>query len=439
MASYHFHTKHVTRSKGYSSVGAIAYRTASRLRDERTGELFDFTRRRGVAHTEMVFPQSAQGDDHWARDRDRLWNAAEAAEKRKDARPAREFELSLPHELEQVDRVALARAFAREIADRYNIAVDFAVHKPHRSGDQRNHHAHILTTTRELGSSGLGPKAALEWSNTDRAKHRLMPTGQEIKVLRGRWGQLTNELLQQRNVAARVDHRTLKEQGIDREPTTHLGRAVMGMQRCGIETEVGKRVAWEQEWAAQERLARAWEEGRLERESAGLEKSIIDVTTDLAAARQERAVSLSPSQPGPEEWLRKYQNVPRPSAQESSRAAIQDWRVMREGLARARAFEHLAQEKALAGHPELKSTYEGWNAFESEMAVRFADDIDRRQQHLSAGRRNMIERLQKGELFTPRAVSAQALAERLALDSEQSRAERTNSRGLELDGPDFDL
>src|SRR6201987_3036663 len=98
----------------------------------------------------------------WARNRERLWNAAEHAEKRRNSRVAREYQVTLRAELDGVRRVALARAFAREIAERYKVAVDLAVHEPRPDGDPRNVHAHLLTTTREVTPTGLGRKAGLD-------------------------------------------------------------------------------------------------------------------------------------------------------------------------------------------------------------------------------------------------------------------------------------
>jgi hypothetical protein len=105
----------------------------------------------------VLSKEAVKQDIQWARDRHQLWNAAEA---RKDARVAREYELALPHELTQEQRVGLARAFAQELADRLQCAVDVAIHKPHRHGDQRNHHAHLYATTRQF-IRGLRRREAL--------------------------------------------------------------------------------------------------------------------------------------------------------------------------------------------------------------------------------------------------------------------------------------
>ncbi|EQD28610.1 mobilization protein, partial [mine drainage metagenome] len=181
-------------------------------------------------------------DVHWASDREALWNAAERAEKRSNARVAREYELALPHELTKTQRLALVRAFAAEIADRHGVAVDFAIHAPHRAGDERNHHAHLLATTRVIEPGGLGGKAPLEWSDTNRRKAGLGPAKEEILALRARWAVLANEQLLGQGHSIRLDHRSLAARGIEREPGSHLGPAVSGMERRGIETEVRRRL-----------------------------------------------------------------------------------------------------------------------------------------------------------------------------------------------------
>ena len=289
MAIYHLSTKPVSRGVGRSATAAAAYRSAERVEDLTTGEVFDYTRKRGVEHAEIVLPTSAAKQDiNWARDRTQLWNAAERAEKRIDARVAREYELALPHELSKVQRVELVREFASEIANKYGVAVDFAIHKAHREGDERNSHAHVLTTTRSITATGLGAKTDIELGDRDRAKKGLGRAADEIKLIRGRWAELTNEHLQRHGIEARVDHRSLQEQGIERLPTTHVGPAVSGMERRGIETEVGNRIREEQRIDIQRRLEAAAELGRLEREKRQLSQSILVLDTDLASAKSER-------------------------------------------------------------------------------------------------------------------------------------------------------
>src|SRR3546814_3691560 len=94
----------------------------------------------------------------WSADGVRRWNAAELEETRKNATVAREYEIALPVELSADERRELALGLAREISERHGVAVDVSIHAPGREGAQRNHHAHLLTTTRRLGPEGLGEK-----------------------------------------------------------------------------------------------------------------------------------------------------------------------------------------------------------------------------------------------------------------------------------------
>ena len=184
MAIYHLSVKPVSRGVGRSSTAASAYRAAVRVADERTGETFDYTRKRGVEHAEILLPSATAADADWARDRQQLWNAAERAEQRKDARVAREYEVALPYELNAAQRLELVRAFAHELADRHGCAVDLAVHAPHRAGDTRNHHAHLLTTTRAVATTGLTTKTDIELKDADRAKKGLGPARTEVTAIR---------------------------------------------------------------------------------------------------------------------------------------------------------------------------------------------------------------------------------------------------------------
>ena len=292
VASYHYTQKPVARSRGQSAVAGAAYRAGERLYDHSVDRTFDYSRRAGVAHAEIVLPTAAaQRDINWPRNRQALWNAAEKAEKRKDARIAREHEVALPHELNRSQQVALLRAFAVEIANRYNVAVDFALHKPHRKGDQRNFHAHVYSTTREITPTGLGAKALPELSDTDLFKRGHTPARVELKHMRARWEELQNEHLKAAGLEVRVDCRSLEAQGIDRVPTTHLGVAVSGMERRGIETEVSRRIAEQHVLEAQQRLERAAELGRIQREQHELTRSILDLSGDLAAAKRARELT----------------------------------------------------------------------------------------------------------------------------------------------------
>ena len=192
MAIYHLSVKPVCRGGGRSATAA-AYRAGGRVCDQTSGETHDYTRRRVVAGVGIVLPAgAARRDAQWAQDREALWNAAERAEHRSSARVAREYELALPHELSRVERLELVRSFAAWIADRYRVAVDFALHAPHRAGDERNHHAHLLATTRVIEPGGFGEKAPIEWSDANRRKAGLGPAREEVLAVRAHWASLVN-------------------------------------------------------------------------------------------------------------------------------------------------------------------------------------------------------------------------------------------------------
>ena len=92
MAIYHLHIKVIGRKCGSSAVASAAYRSGSRLRDERLDRSHDFSAKRGVVHSEVLLPEHAP--EVW-RDRERLWNDVEASEIRKDAQLARELEFAI--------------------------------------------------------------------------------------------------------------------------------------------------------------------------------------------------------------------------------------------------------------------------------------------------------------------------------------------------------
>jgi len=219
MAIYHLSVKPVSRAKGQSAVASAAYRAGDCLTDEREGKTHDYTRRRGVDASFIVAPAGCE----WAHDRSRLWNAAEATEKRKNSTVAREYELALPAELDGPEREALARQFAAAVVERFGVAADIAIHAPGREGDQRNHHAHILTTTRVVEPDGLGEKTRV----LDAAK-----TGSaEIESLRELWAMQCNEALERAGQTARVDHRSYERQGVEVVPGVHLGPHSMAVER----------------------------------------------------------------------------------------------------------------------------------------------------------------------------------------------------------------
>jgi len=125
MAIYHLHVKVIGRKSGSSAVASAAYRSASRLRDERLDRSHDFSAKRGVVHSEVTLPENAP--QSWS-DRERLWNDAEAFEVRKDAQLAREVEFALPREMTQAQGIELARDFVRDEFVGRGMIADLNVH-----------------------------------------------------------------------------------------------------------------------------------------------------------------------------------------------------------------------------------------------------------------------------------------------------------------------
>ena len=174
MAIFRLEVKPIRRSEGRDARAAAAYRSGTRI-----GE-YDYTRRRGVAHRFILLPATAP---QWTRAE--LWQEAEEAERRKNSVVAREVLIALPHELPQADRIKMVNELSSWLVSRYGVAVDAALHAPRQGHDERNHHAHLLMTTRRLSAAGLGEKTReLDDNRT---------TGpREIEAIRAAWAEMVN-------------------------------------------------------------------------------------------------------------------------------------------------------------------------------------------------------------------------------------------------------
>lgn len=220
MAIYHLSVKVISRSSGRSATAAAAYRAGVLIADSRDGLVHDYRRKAGIVRSFLVAPETAR----WAYDRAVLWNAAENAERRSNATVAREYQVALPAELTADARRELAGRFARHLVSRYKIAADVAIHAPNPEGDQRNDHAHILTTTRVVEADGrLGVKTRILDSAT---------TGSgEIRELRANWATMANEALLAAGRSERIDHRSRVDAGLPGLGTKHMGPDLMAVER----------------------------------------------------------------------------------------------------------------------------------------------------------------------------------------------------------------
>ena len=293
----------ISRSQGRSATAAIAYRVAERIEDRRTGLVFDYAARGGVDHTEILAPDHAPD---WVRDRSELWNRVEEAETRKNSQVAREVRVALPDELTHAQRVALVRDFAQAQFVERGMVADIALHAPGREGDERNHHAHILLTTREVGPEGFTTKNR-DWN--------------KVEVLEGwreAWARDSNAALERAGIEDRVDHRTLvaqrdealelasaaRERGdegaelretvraieLDRPPLPQLSPGAWQMKERGI--EVGRVGAWH------EAKARAAEVMEVARELAGHVRDWLDRAAERVLGSGQSELALAGGRDG---------------------------------------------------------------------------------------------------------------------------------------------
>ncbi len=222
MAIYHFSAKVISRAAGSSALASAAYRSASRLHDQRLDRHHDFSNKAGVVHSEVMLPDGAP--EHLS-DRESLWNAVEAVELRKDAQLAREIEFAIPREMTKEQGIELARDFVRdEFVDRGMIA-DLNVHWDIGADGLAKPHAHVMLTMREVDEEGFGKKNR-DWNRTDL-----------LEKWRERWSEHVNQRLAQLDIDARIDHRSLEAQGIDLEPQHKIGPAASRMAAQGLESE----------------------------------------------------------------------------------------------------------------------------------------------------------------------------------------------------------
>ncbi|MES0028029.1 Ti-type conjugative transfer relaxase TraA [Mesorhizobium sp. M0040] len=220
MAIYHLHVKVIGRKAGSSAVASAAYRSASRLRDERIERSHDFSAKRGVVHSEVMLPEDAP--EVW-RDRERLWNDVEAFEVRKDAQLAREVEFALPRELSQAQGTELARDFVQSEFVSQGMIADLNVHWDRAEDRSPKPHAHVMLAMRSVDENGFGAKVR-DWNRTEL-----------VERWRERWAELANERLAELDIDARIDHRSLEAQGIALEPQTQIGAPAQRIEDSGLD------------------------------------------------------------------------------------------------------------------------------------------------------------------------------------------------------------
>ena len=358
MAIYMSRVKTFPRSKGARVTRAAAYRAGERIHDERTGQVYSYLDRRDIAYKEVVVPSefAENAAIAWTQDRSRLWNAVERTV-RCNAQLGREVMVVLPGELSAGQRTQLVRGYAQELADRYRCAVDTTIHLPRPESDERNHHAHLLMTPRQVTPEGLGPRISLGLSGKERRALGLCNRMEDLYWQRERWATVTNEALAAAGLAARIDHRaTRRIEG--QEPPLRLPLRIYKIERVtGRMSRVGMALRLQYLDRAEARLKGPGELARvvqrqkeasrravMQRKALALsaEKKISRAALNRAELAEEQrnrrlaakalsreiGAGLSPAEQSVQRWLKWREQHPErtPTAEESARK----WAAYRE-------------------------------------------------------------------------------------------------------------
>jgi hypothetical protein len=216
MAIYHLSVKLITRTTGRSATAAAAYRAGEKIHDNRTGQTFDYSRKKEVTYRRIFAPPNVP---QWMKDREQLWNAVEQSETRKDAQVAREIEVALPIELSPSQHIILLERFVHTQLISKGMIADVVIHNK-----KGNPHAHILLTTREINitNDGFGKKSR-DWNSKE-----------QLEDWREQWAKHCNRRLSIASSKSRIDHRSLNDQGLDQIPTVHVGANCHAMDKRGI-------------------------------------------------------------------------------------------------------------------------------------------------------------------------------------------------------------
>ncbi|WP_228200263.1 MobQ family relaxase [Acinetobacter baumannii] len=232
MAIYHFSVKAISRSDGRSAVACAAYRSAEKLVCDYYGKEQDYTKKTGVEFTNIYAPENTKKE---LLDRQKLWNAVEKVENRKNSLLAREFEIAFPSELNAEQRKTLLDELCQELVKKHGVIVDAAIHAPHTEGgsDDRNYHAHIMFTTRSINKNGTFEAKKYRDFSRDNGT-------ETVSNWRENFADLVNAQLEKIGSTERVSHLSYADLGSDLEATQHEGYAVTQLRRQGIKTEVSQ-------------------------------------------------------------------------------------------------------------------------------------------------------------------------------------------------------
>jgi len=388
----------ISRGDGRSATAAAAYRACCAIDCEHEGRTHDYRRKGGLEASEIVLPAGAPA---WAKDRAKLWNAAEMRERNKDkraksamkanAQTARDVLFSFPAELSPQGRLNAARIVARHLADTHGVAADFNLHQPGREGDERNHHCHLMFTTRRLTAKGLGEKTR-EWDERDSKAPSL------AKQLRGFIAATLNAELKAEGKSdlVHVEHKSFADRGSSQKPTIHQGPAKTNVQR---KQQGQARAAW----MAEQKAAQLERHGK---ELAGL-----DVRQSFA--REAKISELAERQRTGEATIRRELEQARQADQIRQATGIRGLFRILTGRAGREAFERVTRDgqrveaarvKVEALRSELTRERSGFMASQTvertAMIDRHGREEGQLQEALSA--RHQIHRAEQVQARQPR-------------------------------------
>jgi ATP-dependent exoDNAse (exonuclease V) alpha subunit len=304
MAIYRLESKIISRGNGHSAVAAAAYRTGAKIRDERSDKVHDYSSRtKGVVQSVILRPENSP---EWTAHTASLWNGVELHEKRKDAQLSREFILAVPKELSSEEQFQLSVEWAQSELVSKGMIAEVSLHKP-KTGS--NVHVHILCTMRTLEGDRFSAKKPREWNEKT-----------QLHDWRESWCNAENAALEKAGRPERVDHRSLKDRGIDRIPEPKIGKEAMGLKKRGV-VEDPERFKFVR-WVKSLNFARPWlrsieESGEVRQQGMGatwwerslvmvaqagkaVRETVLDTWTKMLHSRQPGGHGIPPQDRGPD-------------------------------------------------------------------------------------------------------------------------------------------
>ncbi|WP_127904098.1 AAA family ATPase [Solirhodobacter olei] len=229
MAVYYFEANVVSASTGASAVWSAAYRHATSMTSLQKSVERDYSRKADeLVHEEIILPPDAPA---WARERygspdvarasERLWNDIEGREAQSSrarvAQFARSLTIALPVELGRAERVTLMREYLTSTFAARGMVVDWVIHDI-----PENPHAHVMLSLRRLEEEGWG------------LKERGWNAREFLVDWRRSWADFANMALERAGHEARIDHRTLGEQGIELAPESFSPYVAAHAEAAGV-------------------------------------------------------------------------------------------------------------------------------------------------------------------------------------------------------------